>query len=120
MKIKLLHKKEKEYWREKLLEIRKQILESVKHIIEDENSTDIEVGDEIDFASNTFNKELLFSLNDTDRTLLEDIEIALNKLKSGQFGLCEQCGKKIARTRLLAQPYAKYCIRCKTNMENSH
>jgi DnaK suppressor protein len=117
MKIKLLHKKQKEYWMKKLLEIREQILRSVKHIIEDENSTGAEVGDEIDVASDNFNKELLFSLNDTDRRRLEDIEIALNKLQNGRFGLCEQCGKKIAHTRLSAKPYAKYCIRCKTNME---
>ena len=109
--------KQTEFWKEKLFTSRAQVLESVKHIIEDENGTVSEVGDDIDFASNTLNREILFLLNDTDRQRLEDIDLALNKLKEGTFGVCENCGKKIAKPRLLVHPYARYCVHCKNQME---
>jgi len=49
--------------------------------------------------------------------LLSMIDEALAKLKNGAFGKCERCDEPIAKERLLARPYAKYCLPCKQREE---
>ena len=43
---------------------------------------------------------------------LQDIEAALAKFDSGDYGACEGCGDPIAEARLEAMPTAKLCITC--------
>jgi RNA polymerase-binding transcription factor DksA len=48
-------------------------------------------------------------------TLLEtlaEVEHALAKLDSGDYGTCESCGQPIAEARLEAKPAARLCISC--------
>lgn len=40
------------------------------------------------------------------------IKKALSKIKSGAYGKCEKCGKKIEINRLLVMPIAQYCLSC--------
>jgi DnaK suppressor protein len=49
-----------------------------------------------------------------DRQVKEvrDIEAALGRMESGEYGECIDCGANIAHSRLLAYPTAKRCIRC--------
>ncbi len=43
---------------------------------------------------------------------LKDINIALEKIEKGKYGICEKCKKKISSERLMACPEAKMCIKC--------
>ena len=43
---------------------------------------------------------------------LEEVEIALEKMENGTFGVCEGCGNPINPARLEAKPAAKHCIDC--------
>jgi DnaK suppressor protein len=48
-------------------------------------------------------------------TLLEtlrEVEHALAKFDSGEYGLCESCGQPIPEARLEAKPAARLCISC--------
>lgn len=45
------------------------------------------------------------------------IEIALEKVRRGQYGLCERCSNRINPERLQARPDALYCIDCQRVME---
>jgi len=44
---------------------------------------------------------------------LKNIELALEKIKKGKYGICEKCGKEIEEERLRISPEARYCSRCK-------
>ena len=46
---------------------------------------------------------------------LKSINSALEKIKKGQYGICEKCGKKIPEERLKAFPEAKTCLSCQEN-----
>ncbi|MBL7156106.1 MAG: TraR/DksA family transcriptional regulator [Candidatus Pacebacteria bacterium] len=46
---------------------------------------------------------------------IKNIEIALKKIKKGEYGKCEKCKKKIPNERLLAIPEARSCIKCQKN-----
>lgn len=43
---------------------------------------------------------------------LEELDRALERVSSGDYGSCERCGEPIAPGRLLARPAARTCIRC--------
>jgi DnaK suppressor protein len=43
---------------------------------------------------------------------LKDINLALKKLKKGQYGICEKCQKPISIKRLKIVPEARLCQRC--------
>jgi DnaK suppressor protein len=43
---------------------------------------------------------------------LQDVDAALAKLETGDYGECESCGNPIAEARLEAMPTAKLCITC--------
>jgi len=52
-----------------------------------------------------------------ERKLLSKIEEALERVKEGDYGLCDDCGEEIGLKRLEARPVTTYCIDCKTKQE---
>ena len=44
---------------------------------------------------------------------LQNINLALEKIKKGKYGKCEKCGKKISKNRLEVFPEARVCARCR-------
>ncbi|MEK7664716.1 MAG: TraR/DksA family transcriptional regulator [Patescibacteria group bacterium] len=55
----------------------------------------------------------LLSLEHSMELKLQDVNLALEKIKKGNYGICERCGKKLDIKRLEACPEAKICIKCK-------
>ncbi len=109
-------RKEAETIKKKLLEQR----ETISRTVEAKKNLDLnepEVGDSIDQATQSLDKEILFELSDNERLMLEDIEAALRKIDHGIYGLCEQCQKPIASKRLNALPSARYCLVCQAGAE---
>jgi DnaK suppressor protein len=49
--------------------------------------------------------------------LLEDVEAALARIENGAYGRCEDCAREIAKSRLEALPFTRYCIRCASQHE---
>jgi len=43
---------------------------------------------------------------------LQDVNLALEKIKKGKYGTCDKCGKKISEERLKVYPEAHYCVKC--------
>ena len=44
---------------------------------------------------------------------LKSISLALKKIKTSEYGICEKCHNKIKIKRLKIYPDAKYCLKCK-------
>ena len=51
-------------------------------------------------------------LNTLDYAQLRLIEEALDRLDSGDYGICLSCDQPIPPKRLHAVPWARYCVRC--------
>ncbi|HKW20076.1 MAG TPA: TraR/DksA C4-type zinc finger protein [Ktedonobacterales bacterium] len=51
------------------------------------------------------------------RTLLEQVNAALQRLDDGTYGFCQRCGKPIDARRLEALPYAEYDLECQEIVE---
>jgi DnaK suppressor protein len=55
-------------------------------------------------------------LNSLDYGQLRLIEEALDRLGSGDYGICLACEEPIAQKRLRAIPWARYCVECQENL----
>ena len=90
--------------------------------VEDKKNLDLlepEVGDSIDQATQSLDKEILFELSDNERKILRDIEAALRKMEKGTYGLCEHCKNIIEKKRIKALPSARYCMTCQSGSEKN-
>jgi len=113
-----MKKKERDFYRKKLLKMREDILNKAKKLKEDSYSLGTDgIQDMADAASNTYTADILMSISDNDLRLLKDIDNTLDKMEKGTYGICEECEEKISEKRLEANPVARYCITCKRQME---
>ena len=105
-------------YRKRLLEQQKQIMSLYEHDLRvgqeasDEGSEDI-----VDRANNSYNREFMFALSDTERKILLEIENALERLDEGLYGGCLNCKDDIPKARLRAVPWARYCVDCQEQVE---
>jgi len=72
-----------------------------------------------DVASDTFEREKGFAIENSVQELLEQVEEALERIGQGTYGICEVCGLPIHPDRLRALPYARLCINCKAREEQA-
>jgi len=63
-----------------------------------------------DTATETYDRELDEGLEEDAREQLRQVESALARIESGEYGTCEVCGKEIPVERLEAMPSATLCI----------
>ncbi len=70
-------------------------------------------------AANSYTKEFLFHQSDSERTHLHLVREALERLREGEFGLCQDCREPMDRKRLDAVPWARYCRSCQEKAEHS-
>jgi len=99
--------------RERLLQQRQEILDMYKQDLRaGQESADDGTEDIVDRANNSYNRELMFSLSDSERQMLFQVEDALRRMEQGVYGRCANCGRPISMQRLEAVPWARYCIDC--------
>lgn len=104
--------------RRRLTEQRKEILNLYEHDLRvgqeasDEGSEDI-----VDRANNSYNREFMFALSDSERLILLEIDHAIDRLDEGTYGSCLNCEQSIPKVRLRAVPWARYCIDCQERVE---
>ena len=75
------------------------------------------IQDLADKAASAYSKELNFSLSDTERNLLMQIEEAFVRIKNDAYGVCTNCGAVIGEKRLHAVPWTPFCIDCQELQE---
>ncbi|HEX6862022.1 MAG TPA: TraR/DksA family transcriptional regulator [Thermoanaerobaculia bacterium] len=99
--------------RERLEKQRQEILDMYKQDVRaGQELADDGTEDIVDRANNAYNRELMFSLSDSERQMVLQIEAALRRMDDGVYGRCANCGNTINMRRLEAVPYARFCIDC--------
>ena len=105
-------------------EIRKILLEEKEKIGDEIKSKQInlsnierDVGDEVDKSMVEQERELNLLLQDREKQHLEAIEEALQRIETGEYGFCDECGDQIDKKRLMVMPLAQLCITCQQNEE---
>jgi DnaK suppressor protein len=105
------------YFRDLLLTWRKELVDGNTETIQDlkENST-IEA-DLTDQATIEYEQTLELRTRDRARKVINKIDEALERIRTGEFGFCEETGDPIGIGRLLARPIATLSIEAKRRQE---
>jgi RNA polymerase-binding transcription factor DksA len=60
--------------------------------------------------------EFLYDMNATllanEQYIVSESRDALRRMDVGTYGVCESCGRRIAKARLEAIPYTRFCVKC--------
>jgi RNA polymerase-binding protein DksA len=70
-----------------------------------------------DTATETFDRELDYTLEENAEHVLSAIDAALTRIEEGTYGICTGCGRPIPEERLEALPWATSCINCQRQRE---
>ena len=106
-------------FRERLLLKKKEILEAYTKNKNYGMEADGEATQDIaDKAANSYTKEFLFSLSNTERELLQMVDEALFRIEDRRFGVCTSCEGEMNLKRLEAVPWARLCLSCQQKQES--
>jgi len=101
-----------------LLKMREEILKEIdQNVRSGRNIPERDVGDFYDDVDIEKGRQMIHLLGERERQKLNAIDNALEKIADGEYGFCEECGEEINKKRLKVIPFAKYCIRCQSEME---
>jgi len=70
-----------------------------------------------DQATAVADQNFMLRLREREQRLLKKIDEAIDRIRTGVFGVCEDCGGEIGYKRLKARPVTTLCINCKTKQE---
>lgn len=118
----LMTVKELDYFKKLILKKRAEILFKRSQLYDDDYVN--QIGEThyslhmADQGSDTMDHELENYFDHRQLKYLKNLNQALDRLQSGQYGKCIVCGKNIPKTRLEAVPHTRYCAPCKSNQFN--
>ena len=75
--------------------------------------------DPIEDAQSRSLRELAVHVMNADWQLRRAIEAALERIETGEYGECEDCGESINSSRLKAVPWAPKCVACQQETEDN-
>ena len=116
-KVKLSHREEKiQEIRAKLLRQREALLNEAETALNELPGQTIfpDLGDQ---ATAETDRNFMLRLRGREQRLLKKIDEAIDRIESGTFGICDDCGNEIDVKRLEARPVTTMCIECKTLQE---
>lgn len=105
-----MNDRQKEYFREKLLRWKEEILRESRETIENLQKENENHPDFADRASNETDRSIELRARDRQRKLIAKIDAALTRIEDGTYGYCEETGEPISLKRLEARPIATLSI----------
>jgi DnaK suppressor protein len=109
---------------EKLEYFRNVLADEMKNLISDAGKTVTEMTsdssnfpDPTDRATQESDRNFELRIRDRERKLINKIKDAIERIDSGDFGICEECGDEISEARLKVRPVTTLCINCKMEEE---
>jgi len=104
--------------RKTLLDMKEKLLaEGLGKSLPEDLVRPFDIGDEGDRADTERTHEISILLSVRDKEKLQAIDEALEKLREGTYGVCEECGDEIGPGRLKAMPLARLCVPCQSRLE---
>ncbi len=102
--------------KEKLIFQKQQLLSEAEAAL-NEMPGNISFPDLGDQASAEIDRNFMLMLRGREQKLLRKIELAIERIDEGNYGVCDSCGQDIGTKRLEARPVTTMCIDCKTAQE---
>jgi len=77
------------------------------------------LADEVDVIRLNEDREMSFATRSLLVERANKLAEALQRLREGEYGLCEECGEPIAPARLRIMPEVTTCVRCQDRIERT-
>lgn len=105
-------------FRQVLLDKRRELVDDMVNLEDEARRTGTEGGSAssampihmADLGSDTWEQEFTLNLIEKERTIVREIDEALDRIEKKTYGTCLATGKTISKARLRVKPWAKYCI----------
>ncbi len=105
----------------KLLKQKDELIHSDSRLgLEKMTETEPARGDQLDIAGTASEHEMSMTMRLRTTEELRLIEGAIEKLHTGNYGICESCEENIESKRLKARPFVKFCLGCQKEMEQEN
>ena len=78
-----------------------------------------QMADISDHAAHTYNQQLEGELGEQEWQKLKQVDVAIEKISEGDYGVCTQCEDSIPEARLKVVPYTEFCTQCLSKMEKN-
>ena len=105
-KEKFMNAKMKEYFKQKLLNWKNDLLKESSHTLNNLKSENEAKPDITDRASEEIDRSFELRTRDRERKLINKIDAALKRIEDGSYGYCDETGDPISIKRLEARPVA--------------
>ena len=105
-KEKFMNAKMKEYFRQKLVNWKKDLLKESTQTLNNLQSENEAKPDITDRASEEIDRSFELRTRDRERKLINKIDAALQRIEDGSYGYCDETGDPISIKRLEARPVA--------------
>ena len=103
-----------EQFKNNLLDRRVQIEKNLTGTtLELDGMRELDLSDEGDYAAASAETVVDSAILVQQRKELNEIELALDKIKQGTYGICEMCEEPIGKLRLEVKNFARFCITCR-------
>jgi DnaK suppressor protein len=112
-----MNERQREYFRQKLLIWREDILKEAKETLlhlQEENQNHPDLADR---ASSETDRAIELRARDRQRKLIAKIDEALGRIEDGSYGYCEETGEPISLRRLEARPIATLSVEAQERHE---
>ena len=105
-KEKFMNAKMKEYFRQKLVSWKKDLLKESSQTLNNLQNENEAKPDITDRASEEIDRSFELRTRDRERKLINKIDAALMRIEDGSYGYCDETGDPISIKRLEARPVA--------------
>lgn len=112
-----MNDRQKEYFRQKLLAWKEEILEESRSTIATLQQDTVNEADLADRATSETDRGLELRTRDRQRKLISKIEEAIRRIDDGSYGYCEETGEPISIARLEARPIATLSLEAQERHE---
>lgn len=112
-----MNSKMREYFRQKLLDWRSELLRESNETISHLQSESLAEPDLADRASLETDRSLELRTRDRERKLIAKIDSALRRIEEGTYGYCEETDEPISLRRLEARPIATLSVEAQERHE---
>src|SRR5262245_1582479 len=112
-----MNERQREYFRQKLLDWKEEILKEAKETLQHLQDESQNHSDLADRASSETDRAIERRARDRQRKLIAKIDAAIQRIDDGTYGYCEETGEPIALKRLEARPIATLSLEAQERHE---
>ncbi len=112
-----MNEQQREYFREKLLAWKEDILREAKMTLQQLQEENVNHPDLADRASSETDRAIELRARDRQRKLISKIDAAIQRIEDNTYGYCEETGEPISLKRLEARPIATLSVEAQERHE---